>query len=595
MRIRSTPVETLLRKGKALRREFLQKPDLLEVRIAILAGSTANEVADFLELLLLDEGIRPVFYHSQYNRYFEEAVLETQQLVEFAPHIVYVHTSSVNIQGLPPLDASESDLHAHISAEVLRFAAIWDSVQQRIGCMVIQNNFELPDCRLLGNMDGVLPGGRTRSIQQLNCEFASQAWARKKILINDVNSIASTMGLDRFHDAGRWFSYKLICTPAGSMAMANSIAAIIAGIYGRSRKCLVLDLDNTLWGGVIGDDGPEGIKIGKETPEAEAYSAFQQYCLALKARGVVLAACSKNSEAIAKQGFAHPDAILKLSDFASFRVNWEPKHENVKAIAEDLNLGLDSLVFVDDNPAEREIVSAQLPMVAVPDVGSDVANFIRILDQARYFEPISLSNEDLERANQYESNGLRRAEQRRFASYDEYLESLEMSAEIATFTTIYFERITQLINKTNQFNLTTRRYTLAEIEGIAADASYVTLYGKLKDKFGDNGLVSVIIGRREGQILHVDLWLMSCRVLQRDMELAMLDALIAACRQRNISEIRGYYVPTNRNGLVRGHYESLGFRAIGSTGGHQSTWKLDLSAEHAARNKRIAIKELVRD
>ena len=582
-----------MRKCRSLLREMRQQPAALEIRIAILGGSTTNEVVDFLELLLLEQGIRPAFHHSEYNKYFEESVLDPSALTKFRPDLVIIYTSSVNIQSFPPLEASEADLEAHVAAEHTRFAAIWNSLQSAAGCLVIQNNFELPDDRLLGNLDCVHPGGRARFINQLNEEFAREASSRPRLLINDLNSIAARVGLANFHDARRWFRYKLICSPQSTLEIAKSLAAIITSTYGRSRKCLVLDLDNTLWGGVIGDDGPDRIRIGKETPEAEAYTAFQQYCLRLRERGILLAACSKNSEAIARQGFEHPDSILKLGHFSCFKVNWEPKHENVKAIAAELNIGLDSLVFVDDNPAERAIVAAQLPMVAVPEVGSEVADFARILEQGRYFEPVSVSAEDLERASQYESNARRALEQAQFSSYGEYLDSLNMSAEIAPFRAVYMERIAQLINKTNQFNLTTRRYTLAEVEKIAADPDYVTLYGRLSDKFGDNGLISVVIGRGEGRTLHLDVWLMSCRVLKRDMELAMLDSLVAACHQKNITEIYGYYIPTQKNELVREHYQNLGFELLEDDARGGSVWKLKLSGGYSVRNTHIQVKELV--
>ncbi len=592
MKIGSTPVELLLRQRKSLYRDLQQRPNLLKVRIAIVGGSTTNEVADLLELLLLDQGIQPIFYQSEYNQYFEDTVIDPSRIVKFQPDVVYIFTSSVNIQNFPPFDASESDLSDCVSAEKMRFAAIWESLRERIGCVVIQNNFELTAYRLLGNLDCTSPGGYVRFINCLNAELAQEASLRPMLSINDLNSIAAMIGLSRFHDVKRWFSYKLISTPQGSLAIAKSVAAIIGSNYGRSRKCLVLDLDNTLWGGVIGDDGPDKIKIGKETAEAEAFTAFQQYCLRLRDRGIILAACSKNSEEIAKKGFEHPDSVLKLNHFSCFKANWDPKHENIKAIADELNIGLDSLVFVDDDPAEREIVSAQLPMVAVPDIGNDVATFISILEEGCYFEPTTLSSEDLKRADQYESNAHRSLQQSRFATYEEYLDSLDMNAEIAPFKTVYLERITQLINKTNQFNLTTRRYTFPEVERIASDPNYITLYGKLIDKFGDNGLVSVIIGRQKSQSLHIDLWLMSCRVLKRDMELAMVDSLVAACLQHDIKTIYGYYIRTERNDIVCGHYAKLGFEPAGEDEHNQSVWKLELTDAYVPRNKHI--KEPVR-
>ncbi len=575
----------LLRKQKGLRRDLQNRPNLLPIRIAFLCGSTVNEVAALLELLLLDQGIQPVFYFSDYNKYFEEAVLDAARLAEFKPDIIFVYTSSANIQGWPPLDTSEADLNAHVVAESMRFAAIWNGLQS-LGAVVVQNNFELPGQRLLGNYDAVSPVGRVRFINLLNTEFAREAAARTNLLIHDLNVVAASIGLKAFHDADRWFSYKMLTTPEGSLEVAKSAAAMVLAIYGRTRKCLVLDLDNTLWGGVIGDDGPDQIKIGRETAEAEAFTAFQEYCLQLRSRGILLAVCSKNSEAIARQGFEHPDSVLLLDHFSCFKANWEPKHENIKAIASELNIGLNSLVFVDDNPAEREIVSAQLPDVAVPDVGSDVSRFISVLEDGRYFEPVRLSREDLKRAEQYRDNAQRAAFQGSFQNYDEYLESLEMSAEVAAFKPVYLDRITQLISKTNQFNLTTRRYTRAQIETIAASPSYISLYGKLTDKFGDNGLISVIIGRKENGILHIDLWIMSCRVLKRGMETVMLDALVAECQVQGISEIRGYYIQTERNGLVAGHYADLGFKLSGGDDEHQ-VFRLDLSQGYQPQNRHI--------
>lgn len=589
--IASAGAAMLLRKQKRLRRALQNRRNLLSVRIAFLCGSTANEVASFLELLLLEQGIEPVFYFSDYNKYFEEAVLDTVRLVEFKPDIIFVYTSSANIHGWPTLDTSEQDLNAQVAAESARFIAIWNGLQS-LGTVVVQNSFELPAQRLLGNYDAVSPSGRVRFIHLLNTEFAREANARRNLLIHDLNGVAASVGLKAFHDADRWFSYKIISTPEGSLALAKSVTAMVLAIYGRTRKCLILDLDNTLWGGVIGDDGPDKIKIGRETAEAEAFTAFQEYCLQLRSRGILLAICSKNSEAIARQGFEHPDSVLSLEHFACFKANWEPKHENIQAIASELNIGLDSLVFVDDNPAEREIVSVQLPEVAVPNVGSDVSRFISVLEDGRYFEPVRLLGEDLKRAEQYQENAQRAASQGRFQNYDEYLESLEMTAEVASFKQVYIDRITQLINKTNQFNLTTRRYTQAQVEAIAADPAYIGLYGKLTDKFGDNGLVSVIIGRKENRTLHIDLWIMSCRVLKRGMETLMLDTLVAECQGRGISEICGYYIQTERNGLVVGHYEMLGFKRSGGNAQHQ-VFRLDLSHGYQPQSKHI--KEFVHE
>jgi FkbH-like protein len=585
------PVDFLLLKRNTLRRQFLTNENLQDVRIAVLGGSTTNEVVDLLELLLLADGFRPAFYQSEYNRYYEEAVFEPEKLLSFRPDITYIHTSFVNVHGFPPLTASASDFDESVAIQVQRFENIWRSLQDRISCMVIQNNFELPPLSILGNFDSVSYGGKTRFINALNLQFAKEAAKSEKLLIQDINALSARIGTNNWFDWSRWFSYKIPTTADASLAIARSLAAMVRSIYGKSRKCLVLDLDNTLWGGVVGDDGLEKIRIGRETPVAEAYTAFQEYCFELRNRGVLLAVCSKNNEDLAKEAFTHPESVLRLEHFSAFKANWLPKHENILSIAAELNLGVDSFVFVDDNPAERALVAAQLPTVAVPDVGSDVSKFASVLQATQYFEPIKISAEDWQRAELYAANSERAALQSKFANYGEYLDSLNMTAEIDAFRREYLERIAQLTNKTNQFNLTTRRLTLAETEAVASDPQYVTLYGKLSDKFGDNGLISVVIGRREASVLHVELWLMSCRVLNREMELAMLDSLVEHARKLGISVIRGYYIRTPKNGMVADHYQKLGFHCESlDPEGQSSQWALSIS-EYEAKTRHIRIRE----
>jgi FkbH-like protein len=328
---------------------------------------------------------------------------------------------------------------------------------------------------------------------------------------------------------------------------------------------------------------------------AEAYTAFQDYCLSLRDRGVLLAVCSKNDERIAKQGFEHPDSVLKLEHFAAFRANWEPKPESIASIAQELNLGADSFVFVDDNPAERAIVEAQIPGIAVPDIGRDVAAYADIIEAGRYFEPAGLSSEDLGRASLYRDNGARAASETRFADYGEYLDSLEMTAEIDRFKPVYLDRITQLINKTNQFNLTTRRYTQAEVAAVLGDGNALGLYGRLSDRFGDNGLISIVLGRRIGdplgETLDIDLWLMSCRVLKRDMEMAMLDALADRAREMGVKRLRGRYLPTRKNAMVAGLYASLGFTLETREPDGLAVYALDL-AGYKRRNRHIRVLEM---
>jgi FkbH-like protein len=599
LNLASCTIDDILMQRRSLRRTLLDTEGLQEIKIAVLGGSTTDEIVNVVELLLLSNGFRPIFHRSEYGRFYEEAVLEPQALIDFKPEVVYIHTSYRNIQNYPSVGSAEADLSGFVEAELSRYRQIWNSIEANLGCQIIQNNFETPPHAMLGNMDAYSPGGLSRFVMQLNIAFAQEAATRPRLLLQDVNGISARLGLRRWFDWDRYFSYKILLTPEANLELARSLNSLVKALYGKSRKVLVLDLDNTLWGGVIGDDGVDQIQIGRETPVGEAYAAFQEYCLSLRNRGVLLAVCSKNDDDIARSGFGHPSAILKIEHISCFKANWEPKHENILAIAKELNLGIDSFVFVDDNPAERSLVSAQIPAVAVPEVGDQVTHYVTILEQGRYFEPVTLSKEDLERATLYSNSVLRADLERTFANYGEYLDSLDMAAEIESFKPVYLERIAQLTNKTNQFNLTTRRYTLAQMQSIANDPEYLALYGRLSDRFGDHGLISVVLGRRQQDNLHIDLWLMSCRVLKRDVELAMLDAVAQRAIASGIKAIYGYYFPTAKNGMVIDFYPNLGFQpCLPPQAGPElpdlikgtTVWALEL-LRYAKKNKHIKITE----
>ena len=585
-------LEDLLLKRKRLRNALSSSEALQPVRIAVLGGSTTNELVDLLEIFLLASRFRPVFQQSEYGRYYEDAVLDPNDLIAFAPDIVYVCTSYLNARNMPPVHCSEDEFKSYVEAEFGRYVQIWESIKRNLPAQIIQNNFELPPYAVLGNIDPVSPGGASRFFLALNAEFARAASSDRRLLLQNNHTLSARVGLNQWFDWNRYFGYKISLTTEANIAVARSLTAIVRAIYGKSRKVLVLDLDNTLWGGVIGDDGVDKIQIGRETPVAESYTAFQEYCLSLQKRGILLAVCSKNNAETATQGFEHPDSILKLEHISCFKANWEPKHENIQAIADELNLGVDSFVFVDDNPAERSLVEAQIPGIAVPDIGDDVSRFAAIIEEGHYFEAVSMSEEDLSRASLYRSNSERSKLEATFANYGEYLNSLKMSAEIERFKPIYLERIAQLTNKTNQFNLTTQRYTLAEMKRISDDPRYIGLYGKLNDRFGDNGLISIVLGRQERDVLHLDLWLMSCRVLKRGMEVAMLDAVVQRAQEANATTLQGYYTPTKKNGMVADHYEKLGFDLESRDPDKTSVWTLNI-LDYTPRNRHIKVLEPV--
>ena len=582
-----TVVSDILRKRETLKRELLKRPTLVPTRIAILGGSTTTEVKNMLELFLLAQGIQPTFYESGYNSYCEDVRFENPDLWNFRPDIVFIHTTSRNVSQLPELLAAEAEVEQCVQREMAKFESLWEKIHAELGAVIIQNNFDLPRLRPLGNLEAWESFGRVNFLLRLNASFASYARSHSRFLINDILYLSAEVGLANWIGHNYWYNFHMALSPTATVALAQNVAGIVKSVYGKSKKCLVLDLDNTLWGGVIGDDGMQNLILGRDHPVGEAFLDFQQYVKGLQRRGIILAVCSKNEVTIAQEGFSHPDSILKVEDFSAFKANWGPKPQNIREIAAELNIGLDSVVFVDDNPAERALVADQLPEVAVPDVGSDVSCFAQVLERDRYFEVHKLVQDDLSRSAYYSSNTRRSICEASFADYGEFLSSLEMTAEIGPFLPVYLERITQLINKTNQFNLTTKRYTAAEIESIARDTGFVTLYGRLADRFGDNGLVSVMIGRIRDHIVELDLWLMSCRVFKREMELAMFDAFIEKCKELDIREILGTYIPSKKNGLVAGLYASLGFSRVDGTSESGELWHYDVPQSYTPKTRYI--------
>lgn len=566
----------MLKKQKSLKKGF--KNDGIKripVKIAILAGSTANAVADQLELFLLNYGLEPVFYLSEYGQYWQDAMFPPEELTAFKPDLIYIYTTNRNISRYPSVSESREEAEALIDGEFMRYKQMWESLKEKFGCPIIQNNFEQPSFRLLGNSDGTDIHGRVRVVNELNLKFAQYAENEPKLYINDINYVSACYGLDNWSDNLAWQMYKYALSLQAVPYLAANTAAVIKAIYGKNKKVIALDLDNTLWGGVVGDDGADNIKIGMDLPQGQVYSEFQEYLKLHKDLGILLTVCSKNDYENAEAGLNHPEGTLRPDDFTVIKANWENKDRNILETAEELNLLPESFVFADDNPAEREIVREQLKGTAVPEMDG-AENYIRILDRNHYFEVVSLSEDDRRRGEMYKANAQRASLQKSFSDYGEYLDSLDMTAEIAPFAPPYLQRIAQLTNKSNQFNVTTRRYTESEIEEIAADGRYIPLYGRLSDKFGDNGVVSVVIGRKDGGTLHIDLWIMSCRVLKREMEFAMLDKVVEAAKAQGIKKIMGYYYPTAKNAMVKELFGSFGFTKVSDRDGN-TVWELETS------------------
>lgn len=567
----------LLRKKIKIKRALLEMSlPFIEKRIAVLGGSTTAEIVDQLELFLLYNGIKPSFYQSEYAQYWQDAVFGNEELDSFKPDIIYIHTNWRNIREFPCVGMKREDVNTLLEDEYKRLEHMWDKLAERYSCPIIQNNFDRPLWRLLGNSDVSDYRGKTNFIYRLNGLLYDYACTHPSFYVNDIDYLAAQYGLDAWSDPSFWHMYKYSLPIEAISALAFSVCEIIKNLYGKNKKVLVCDLDNTLWGGVIGDDGIEGIQIGPELPIGEVYSEFQQYIKELKSIGVVLAINSKNDESNALLGLSHSDCKLRQEDFAVIKANWQSKDRNMLEIAQLLNLGLDSFVFADDNPAEREIIIQSVPQCTVPEL-TRPEMYISAIDKGGYFHVTSISDDDLKRSEMYRANTQRAVLELQIGDYSEFLESLNMRALIRPFERLYYPRIAQLTNRSNQFNLTTLRCSESDIAKMADSPSWITLYGKLEDKFGDNGLVSVIAGERVNDSLHLRVWLMSCRVLKRGMEHAMLSVLLTHCRQAGLGKLIGYYYPTAKNGMVRSFYGNMGFTLTSSDADGSTVWELDLN------------------
>lgn len=585
--------ERIMRKKKAIKRKLLEEQSIsfIEKKIAILGGETTEDIKQMLELFLLNYGIKPSFYESEYNRYYEDGMFPNPELESFSPDLIYLCTCIRNITNFPELSDAEEQVREKRDAVKGKFIGLWEALANRYHCPIIQNNFEYPFFRLMGNKDASDCHGRVNFVTSLNMDFYDYAQKHEYFYICDVNYISASYGLEKWSEPFYWHMYKYGLAVPAIPYLSFNVANIIKSIYGKNKKAFNLDLDNTLWGGVIGDDGAENVEIGQETALAQSYSEFQEYIKLHKQLGVLLTVNSKNEEKNALSGFERPDTILKREDFISFKANWNPKSQNLLETAQELNLLPESFVFVDDNPAERGIIKGQVPATAVPEI-STVEHYIQTIDKSGFFEVSSLSADDLKRNEMYLENAKRTELQASFQNYEDYLKSLEMKAEIREFIPMYMSRIAQLTNKSNQFNLTTKRYSQSDIENVAENENYITLYGKLEDKFGDNGVVSVVIGRITGidrEELHLELWLMSCRVLKRDMEFAMMDALVEQARKQGIKKIIGYYYPTAKNAMVKEFYALQGFSKQSEDEDGSSIWEYVVEENYQKKQSVIRV------
>jgi FkbH-like protein len=549
---------------------------LTPFRLGVLSNSTLDFIVPALEATALRHGIALECIKADYGQVIQAALSPDSVINRAKPDAVLV---AVDLRYLPVQSTlgNREAAAAAVSSVLHHFQAIREGVRNNSGAISILQTLAPPPESLFGSFDRVLPGAPRQLIDAVNCGLAESVYGTEDVLI-DVSAIAETVGLAQWHSPAQWNMAKLPFADELVPLYADHVARTLAALRGKSRRCLVLDLDNTLWGGVIGDDGLEGIKVAQGDAAGEAHLAVQRMALALRERGVVLAVSSKNIDDVARKPFReHPEMLLKEDHIAVFQANWNDKATNIKAIAEELSLGLESFVFLDDNPVERGLVREILPQVAIPELPDDPALYSRTLSAAGYFEAVTFSSEDLKRAEYYQDNARRVSLQNQAGDIDAYLASLKMEITFQPFDRTGRSRIAQLINKSNQYNLTTYRYTEAEVAVAETDPRCFTLQVRLADIFGDNGMISVVICRHtEPKIWEIDTWLMSCRVLGRKVQEAVLREILRHAEVNGIEELIGIYKPTDRNQMVEGHYRSLGFEQTGSAQDGSTSWKLQV-------------------
>ncbi len=549
------------------------------VRLAVLGSATLAHLHASIRVAGLRRNIYVATYENDYGQYLQELLDAHSGLHKFKPDAVLFAFDAYHLtQGLhAALTAADAD--AALADALARTEQCWALAKTAFACPVMQQTVLDVFPAVMGSNEHRLPGSRSRFVARLNEALRTAADAHGVDLVA-VDDAARADGLGAWHDPALWHRSKQEVTPARAPTYGDLVGRIIAARQGRSYKCLVLDLDNTLWGGVIGDDGLDGIVLGQGSAMGEGFTAVQDYARELARRGVILAVSSKNDEANAWEPFdKHPEMTLRRTDIASFRANWQDKASNIRAIAADLNIGLDSLVFLDDNPFERNLVREELPMVAVPEVPDDDPALVpAVLADAGYFESLGITAEDLERTTQYQENRAREELRASVTDMDGYLRALEMRMVWNRFDSVGQSRVVQLINKTNQFNLTTRRHNDADVAAIMADPRAIGLQIRLLDRFGDNGIIAIIIGRlTEPGTVTIDTWLMSCRVLGRGVERTTLNLVVAQAHALGATRLVGEYVPTKKNGMVREHYTKLGFTPLDTQADGSSTAVLDFS------------------
>ncbi len=536
--------------------------DLKSYKIAILGNCSTQHLATALKGYGYREGYNLDIFDADYNQIDAQVMDDMSELYSHSPNSVLIYMSTEKLfEDFCQIELqNRNDFAENILNKIKTY---WNTINSKLKTNIMQVNFVEIDDRIFGNYSNKVSSSFIYQIRKLNYLLMEEAERNKNIFLIDLSSIQNLYGRNELHDEKLYYIAKMPISTNLLPEVAKQVVDIIKALNGKIKKCVVLDLDNTLWGGVIGDDGLKSIQIG-ELGLGHAFSEFQMWLKELKNRGIILTVCSKNNEDIAKEPFEkHPEMVLRLEDISMFVANWQDKASNIRHIQETINIGMDSLVFIDDNPFERNLVKELIPDITVPDLPEDPAMYLSYLKSLNLFETASYSENDKDRTKQYQAEVGRATMQSSFEDFNDYLKSLQMLATAHEFNEFEIPRVSQLTQRSNQFNLRTIRYTEAEIEEILKNDKYLTLSFSLKDKFGDYGLISVVImEKKDKETLFLDTWLMSCRVLKRGMEEFIINTIIDTAKKNGFKKVIGEYIKTPKNAMVEKIYSNLGFKEV---------------------------------
>ncbi len=543
---------------KKLAKQTVPEP----VRKLVLMGDCATQhLATAIQGTAVASKLALTVIDTDYNLMDVLTIDAHSELYEACPDFVLIHMCTEKLLEKFRECGNKLEFADTVMEQITQY---WSRISGRIKANILMLAFVEKDDAVFGHYGAKQPESFLFQLKKLNSLLFQAASDFKNVFVVDLNQIALKMGLPQFWDAKLYYSAKMPVSLKALPAVASAVVDLIMAIDGKFKKCVILDLDNTLWGGVIGDDGLNGIQIG-ELGVGHAYEALQHWLKDLKERGIILAVCSKNNEETAKLPFEkHPEMVLRLKDISVFVANWEDKATNIFNIQSTLNIGMDSIVFLDDNPFERNLVRSMIPDITVPELPEDPSAYLDYLQQLNLFETASFSEADKERTGQYQAEQKRLDQQKQFASYDDYLQSLQMTAVVSPFDNYQVPRIAQLTQRSNQFNLRTVRYTEEDVRQLMSDENNITIYFMLSDKFGDHGLISlVILEKMDKETLFIHNWLMSCRVLKRGMEAFILNTVMETAEKNGYKKVIGEYIKTPKNAMVEHIYEEYGFQAIG--------------------------------